>query len=313
MAADTRPKIACFGAAHVDRIARGLGPITWRSSNPVSITAAHGGVARNIACNLAMLGCDVALASAFGDDAEGRAVLAALEAAGVDISATLRCDNAPTATYTAVLGPDGDLEIGLADMAIYEALTPDHCLRVGERMASRPVWLIDANLHSASIAALAEAAPGTVYGAAVSPAKAPRLEAAFGQLSGVFANRAESAALTGRAIETPADALAAAEALRGLGAGVAFITLGERGAAVAGDGIVEAIANPPTHLRDANGAGDAFAAGALDAIVRGRSLRDVLVHGLALASLTAEEDGPVVTPFDPGRLAGRVAQIGEAA
>ena len=224
----------------------------------------------------------------------------------------MRCDDTSTATYTAVLGPDGDLEIGLADMAIYEVLTPDRCLGIGGHMAGRPLWLADANLPAASLAALGEAAPGAVYGATVSPAKAPRLEAAFGQLAGMFANRAEATALTGRQIKSPADALAAGEALHGLGAGDVLITLGEHGAAVVGNGARQAISNPPTALRDANGAGDAFAAGALDAIARGGSLHDAVVQGLALASLTAEEDGPVAATLDPARLAERGRQVGAA-
>ena len=313
MAAASKPQIACIGAAHVDRIARCAGPIAWRSSNPVSVGAAHGGVARNIAANLALLGCGVVLASAVGDDAEGRAVLASLKAAGVDTLPILTCPGLTTATYTAVLGENGDLKIGLADMAIYEALTPDHCSRLGESLAAIPVWLADANLPATSLAALVAAAPGAIYGAAVSPAKAPRLEAAFGRLAGVFANRAEASVLSGRKIATPADALAAGDALRGLGTGDVFITLGEQGAAVVGDGVREVMANPPTILRDANGAGDAFVAGALDAISRGADLRDAAVRGLALASLTAEQDGPVAASLDTGRIAARAAQVGEAA
>ena len=313
MAAGAKPQIACIGAAHVDRIARCAGAVVWHSSNPVSVAAAHGGVARNIAANLALLECDVTLASAVGDDADGRAVVATLRALGVETSHMLTCPGTPTASYTAVLGNEGELEIGLADMAIYDSLTPDHCARLGQDLASHALWLADANLAGASLAALAGAGPHAIYGAAVSPAKAPRLEAAYGRLAGVFANRAEAAVLSGQTIDSAADALAAGAALRDRGAGTVFITLGEHGAVVVGNGVAEAIDNPPTVLRDANGAGDAFAAGALDAIARGGGLRHAAIQGLALASLSAEEDGPVARFLDAGRLAERAAQIGQAA
>src|SRR4051794_28562466 len=120
----TPSSIACIGAAHVDRRAHALGPVVPGSSNPVRIGTASGGVARNVAENLARLGCAVSLVSRVGSDPEGAALRAGLADLGIDIAGLARSDTASTASYTALLDPSGELVVGLADMAIYDELTP---------------------------------------------------------------------------------------------------------------------------------------------------------------------------------------------
>jgi sugar/nucleoside kinase (ribokinase family) len=69
------PTIACIGGAHLDR--RGLlhAPVVLGTSNPGSVRTDLGGVARNVAQNLAHLGSQVLLCSRVGDDKAGRQVL----------------------------------------------------------------------------------------------------------------------------------------------------------------------------------------------------------------------------------------------
>ena len=51
-------RIACIGGANIDRTARCTGDVIWGSSNPVRVEAAPGGVALNVAANLAALECE---------------------------------------------------------------------------------------------------------------------------------------------------------------------------------------------------------------------------------------------------------------
>jgi len=111
----TKLRIACIGGANIDRTARCVGEVVWGSSNPVRVEAAPGGVALNVAANLAALECDVTFAGAIGKDAEGERLVASLTRAGVGTSHTARPD-AGTASYTALLDGSGELQVGLADM-----------------------------------------------------------------------------------------------------------------------------------------------------------------------------------------------------
>ena len=90
--------VVCVGAAHVDRIARCKGEFVPGASNPVTTSESAGGVARNVAANLARLGREVALVSAIGADAEGEKLMVALGHEGIDVSAVLRGAGHPTAS-----------------------------------------------------------------------------------------------------------------------------------------------------------------------------------------------------------------------
>src|SRR2546430_17635085 len=66
-----------------------------------------GGAESNVACNLAGLGVPAAWVSAVGDDALGRAVVAAVASAGVDVSGVLVDPVRPTGLYFKETGPGG--------------------------------------------------------------------------------------------------------------------------------------------------------------------------------------------------------------
>lgn len=299
--------IVCFGAAHVDRTARCHAAFSWGSSNPVSVAAGYGGVALNVARNLARLGRHVILISAIGRDADGEQLMAALSAEGIDTSSVLRPDAHNTANYTAVLDRDGELLFGIADMDIYDAMTPEHLTEAMAGVDEPAAWFVDANLPQASLAWLADAVPRStpLFAAAVSPAKAPRLRPLLGRVRALFANRREAAALLARDVETTEQACQAARALHAQGVETAFVTLGADGVAVHGadgDGV---FTPPPTRIHDVNGAGDAFAAVIIEALLAEKALRAAVGHGLAAASLTAETDGAVDGTLSRKRIAAR--------
>ncbi len=281
---NTAAGIACIGAAHIDRIARCRGEFVMGASNPVTVGASSGGVARNVALNLARLGRHAKLVSVVGGDEAGRGLVAELQTGGVDCGDIAELNGRATASYTAVLDKAGELICGLADADIYDALTPDRLRAVMPGLAAWPLWAIDANLPQETIGALAEAKPEGVRlaGLAVSPAKAVRLAPHLGLFDMLFANRAEASALTGEA-----DALAAAAALQARGPELVCVTLGAEGVAVAAEAGGETYPAPETTPTNVNGAGDAFAAAMLDGLMAGAPLGRAVARGLSAAGLTA--------------------------
>lgn len=94
------------------------------TSNPAVITQSLGGVGGNVARAAHLMGADVQLCSAVGDDLSGSAVLAALRTAGMSTTGvqTLSSDSGSrTAQYVAVNDSNKDLVMGMADMAILES------------------------------------------------------------------------------------------------------------------------------------------------------------------------------------------------
>ncbi|MEE8271431.1 MAG: PfkB family carbohydrate kinase, partial [Alphaproteobacteria bacterium] len=237
------PPVVCFGAAHVDRRARAIGAVALATSNPVTVTRGAGGVARNVAETLARLGRSVALVSRVGDDPDGAQVTADLARLGVDVAAVGRSPRRPTASYTALIDPAGELVVALADMAIYDELTADALRPALDRLAGHTVWFLDANLPAGAIAFLLRARPAgaTVAVDAVSVAKAARLAGLLDGIDLLFCNRDEAAALSGMAVATPADAAAAADALRRRGARAVVVGCGDAEPDAVGDRPVQAV------------------------------------------------------------------------
>ncbi len=265
----------------MDRRALLRAPSVPGTSNPGTIYSDFGGVARNVAQNLAHLGCRVMLCSRVGNDEAGRQVLGQpLDTSLISVSETW-----PTASYTAILEPSGELVIGLADMDVYEELTPQVLAPAMASLRAAGLWFLDANLPAETMEWLTEAAMAPVAVDAVSVAKSQRLARMLGRVSYLFCNVAQAGALAGRSFDDSAEA---AGAMVKLGAQSGIVSAGARGIAVFERSevcLMPALAAVP---RDVTGAGDALVAGTLFGLAQGRTLRDSAKWGLAAAAIAVE-------------------------
>ena len=259
------------------------------TSNPCYIATSFGGVARNVAENLARLGREAALVSRVGADEAGRAVVAHLAALGVDTSGVTVAPR-PTASYTAVLDPEGELVMGLADMDLYD--------EVAVEAAPDGVRFLDTNLPRGTIERLLPAAVD-----AISVVKARKLRGLLPRVSILFANTAQAASIAG--VDGFADATAAAGALYRLGARAGVITAGAVGIAVWSGDCVEAMAALPATPRNVTGAGDALIAGTLFGVTEGLPLKEAARLGLAAAAITVESGATVAEGLTAERMRAR--------
>lgn len=307
-----RAPIVCIGGSNLDRKLRTLAPLQLGTSNPVTQRETAGGVARNVAENLARLGLPVHLLTAVGEDAAGRELLAQAERLGLDTSGSLRAADAPTGSYTAVLDAAGDMVLALSQMAISERMTPEFlCLNAPQRAAAS-LTVADLNLPAESLAQLAQEAreaPGGVRPLLLVAVSVPKMTRLPRDLSGVqclLLNREELAAAVGES-RPPKSATALARAyqqLRARGLRQLVVTDGA-------DGVHYADAEaPPQHLGaptvevlDVTGAGDAFAAGVAAALYQDpRDLGRACRRGLALSALTLQTEATVHPDLSPALL-----------
>ena len=84
--------VLVIGASSLDVVARLHDGLQMETSNPARIRTSFGGVARNVAENLARLGQPVSLLSVIGKDRIGEDLLAYTRQAGVDVSAVYSTD-----------------------------------------------------------------------------------------------------------------------------------------------------------------------------------------------------------------------------
>jgi pseudouridine kinase len=261
------------------------------ASNPGSVRVLPGGVGFNVASLLVRLGLDVALVARVGDDADGRLLLAAADAAGIEPTAIVTSPGARTACYHATLDHQGGLIIGIADMSICEELTPAS-IDAATRTTHDEIWLVDANLPQPTLAFIAEsamAAERPLVALSVSPAKAQRLAAIVERLSLVICNRREAAVVLGRVwtgVGPAAGELAAALVAAGSEAAIVTDSANPLAAAVRDE--VRSFTPFPSAVASVNGAGDAFAGATVRALASGASLFEAILPGLAAAALTVE-------------------------
>jgi pseudouridine kinase len=296
-------KIAVVGACHLDRKARAAAPFVTGASNPVALRGCSGGVARNAAENLVRLGAKVALVSRLGADAEGEAMLEALRALPLDLRGLTRSQAAPTAFHLIALQPDGEMLVAVADMRIYDEITPALLQGLPADLWEADAIFADCNLPAETLGFLAELRRESrrlaVNG--VSPAKVERLRPLLGACDLLFVNRQEAAAL----LETAAQGLdpaAAAAALLAAGAGEVVMTLGDAGLCVAGAEETVMLENFDNRVVDITGAGDALAAAFLEARLRGCDPATAGRRALAAARLTVETLDSVSPALTPGAL-----------
>ncbi|OKH89799.1 PfkB family carbohydrate kinase [Thalassospira sp. TSL5-1] len=289
--------ILCLGAAHFDRTMQCLNPFVPAASNPVkTLHRKPGGVGRNIAVHLRLLGCHVGMATAVGRDGDGAQIVQALSEIGIDTRLLDRLPGQHTPGYTAILNTDGDLALGLMDAQTYDCLTVDYFEEQLPQLKKWNMWIADANLPTETLRWLSSnkgAIP--LYAATVSPSKAERWKDIIGDIDLLIANRIESEVLTGLQVSSKEDALHAARALHAKGAPSVIITLGAQGIISLHRGEAAFWPPVPTRLVDANGAGDAFFAGfSAAAASQPGDFDAAIAQGLALASLTAETHGTTV-------------------
>lgn len=286
-------KVLCIGAAHIDRKATAQSDVLLGTSIPVSVSASLGGVARNVAENLARLQCPGALLSRIGNDAEGEMVLSGCRSLNIDTRMLSRSTAFPTASYTALIDRKGDMIVGLANMEIYDELTPSLLEPLMPEMQKHSLWFVDTNLPVATLKSILASSRrfATVFVDPVSVAKAKKLQGLLANIDYLFPSRDEAEALSGISIRTGSDAERAGKKLCGLGVKHAVITLGAEGVCVTSAGSswrLPALAAASVH--DVTGAGDALAAGVIFGIVTSLPLGASIRFGIAAATLTIETD-----------------------
>lgn len=288
--------VVCFGGAHIDCSAYSVGPVVAGASNPVRRRTSVGGVARNVAVRLSAAGVRTALVSRVGTDGEARAVLDDLAQRGVDCRGVQHDGERPTAYYTALIDPSGELAVGWADMDVYEALTPATLETDIAEHAEYPQargWFIDSNLPAATLQWIAAHRPPTTWLAAdtISPAKAVRLKDVLPKLDYLFCNRLAAATLLDADVEERTTS-ELASALTARGVGTAIVTDGPRGLALASAGQVRQLPPPVEHVTgDVTGAGDSLVAGTLAGLACGEAIDQAIERGLAAARLTLSKRG----------------------
>jgi pseudouridine kinase len=296
------PRVACVGGALIDRKYTTLAEVLFDSSNPARMTTHFGGVARNVAENLARLDVSASLLARIGDDAGGRALRAHASGLGIDTNGVESMANTTTDEYAAIVHPDGSLVLGVNDARVVESIDIEYLERHSALFNAVDWVFLDANLPAESIAWLRAQRRTRAFKLAadgVSEAKVQRLGRAF-DVDLLFVKRAHAHAYLGADADASPDNLA--RELRKRGAECVVLTLGAQGCIVAsGSGVARVPAVNAAPI-DATGAGDALIAATLYRLLHGDTPETAVALGTLLAALTIESSASVVPQLTPAFL-----------
>lgn len=277
-----------IGGVNIDLLVEPAGPLLMGTSNPGRVSMSPGGVARNIAEVLARLGVSSVLIGAFGDDPLSQWVSAKTEETGVEVH-RIRKDAITMGTYISVQG-DGDMVTAFSDLAATESISPEEVLAALNEVRFPNFIVVDCNITAEtmqSVVTWANDRGVPVIVEPVSVAKASRIRDVVGKIACITPNAAEAHAL---GLEPLGDGWIGSEGRRVDGTTPAAsiehwcVTLGAEGAVyspgvVGATGIADTtgvadtaksvtVPAVPVEVRNTNGAGDAFVAGIVWALLQ---------------------------------------------
>ena len=297
----TAPYVTVVGGVNVDIGGRPEAALVARDSNPGAVHSSLGGVGRNIAHNMALLGLDTRLLTAFGDDLNAQKLAASCGELGIDISQSPVIPGGRTSTYLFINDERGDMALAVSDMEIYRHLTPQVLAQRRKLLDGSQVVVLDTNIPEESIAWLAENCAAPLFADPVSTAKAVKLKPVLGRLHTLKPNRLEAELLSGVPITDGESLNRAADALLETGLRRVFISLGAEGVFAADHSGRVQMPCLPAELVNATGCGDAFMAAITWAYLRGTDLEETARAGLA-ASSVAMESQETINPCLSGEL-----------
>lgn len=268
-------RICVIGGANADITATTFQPFVSGDSNPGTVRLTPGGVARNIAHNLSLLGNEVIFLTLFANDAFGRFTAESCRQAGVDIHL---CDTAPEKAQSCFLSindNDGEMIGGIADMTAADGISKEWLSSKLPQVGDVDAYVADANIPVESLSYLIDNVDAPLYLDAVSGAKASKIKTALEQSEKKSFHTLKCNQLEEKILSQVA------------GIHRRYVTLGAEGIEVIEGNTKTRIPSLPCNVVNTTGAGDALLAGIIHAGTTA-SMEEAARIGLCCAKITVE-------------------------
>jgi len=294
-------KVVVVGSSNVDLLMKMPRlPRVGETVTDCAFAQAFGGKGANQAVGAARARGAVVFVSCVGDDGYGGQVIESLRQDGIDTRFVSRERGVATGTALIMVGGEGHNYLAVAPGANYR-LTPAHVDRAREAIEGAAIVMGQCEIRPEALDHVIALGAGIGKPVMLNLAPArPVTAASLARLAYLSVNETEAEFLTGLTVATERDVEAAAEALLAKGPKTIVLTLGARGAYVAGAGVsgtlvpgfaVEAV--------DTTAAGDVHCGAFAVALVEGRPLLEAARFANAAAALSATKLG--AQPSAPNR------------
>ena len=287
-----KPTILVVGSSNTDLIIKAARiPKPGETILGGEFARAAGGKGANQAVAAARAGGDVTFIARVGRDANGDAARAGFAADGINVKSVIRDPSRPSGVALILVDQHGENSIAVASGA-NDKLSPADVRRAKPAFRRAQIVLLQLETPLPTVVASAELAAAAGVRVVLNPAPAWPLPAQL--LKRIYLltpNESEAELLTGVAVTDEATATRAADNLLARGVENVIITLGARGAFVAGKNLRQFIPGFKVRAVDATGAGDIFNGALVVALAEGRSLLEAASFASAAAAISVTRFG----------------------
>ena len=278
-------RIIVIGGANVDISARSFEPIVDRDSNPGRVSYSYGGVAHNIASNLAGFGIPVEYVTAFSRDNFGGQLVEDCLTRKMSLQHCQYFSDIGTSLYLAIVEPDGDMKVAIADMEILSHLDIDKLDGLFESLKEDDLLVLDTNLTVEQIDKLISRANCRIYVDPISTSKAVKISGYLDKLEMLKPNRLEAEILSGLPLKGPEDYAGILKWFADKGCNSIVISMGADGLIGRKGEEMYHLSNTSVEIVNTTGAGDAFMAGYMYGQYHGQDFLTSLKYALASSAI----------------------------
>lgn len=286
-------KITVIGESNIDIAVVPHSEPNSKGCIPGSITFHHGGVARNIAHNLCLLGHEVQLATVFGGDDFAKRLMEECRQLGIDLSLSSQYENIKSPIFLSFNDEVGNMLSAVSDIKLNSCLDLDWiCDRINAINCSDLV-VADTLLSIEALTFLIDHCLVPLYIDTVSPNRALLLSDALekSRKKSIYAlkcNLAEAQAISGEK-----DVEKTTKHLISKGIKEVYLTMGEEGVCFCSQKGFRHFPAIETDVFNVTGSGDAFFAGVIHAHAMGIQGEKTVGYGLKAACHNIKSEAPV--------------------
>ena len=287
-----QPSIVVVGSSNTDMIIK-LDRIPRPGETILGgefVTAA-GGKGANQAVGAARAGGRVTLVARVGQDMFGDQALAGFQKDGICVDYVARDRKAPSGVALIFVAKDGENSIAVAGGANGQ-LSPADVRKARAVLGEAAVVVLQLEIPLPTVEAAADLASKLGVRVILNPAPAQKLpQSLLRQVSILTPNETEAELLTGVQVTDEASIQRAADALLACDVETVILTLGARGAFVAGRGVREWVKGFKVKPVDTTAAGDIFNGALAVALAEGKPLLDAVRWANAAAAISVTRLG----------------------
>ena len=299
-------RIWVIGGANLDIQATSFKPLIPMDSNPGKVTYSVGGVAHNVASNLARLGCQVNFITALSEDAFSKIVINDCKESEMSLQYCQWFPDYSTSLYLAIAQPEGEMNIAVADMDILSHMDVEKIVPLLNEMDENDLVFLDTNLTVEQIDKIVINCRGRMFCDPISTPKAGKIMPFLSQIEMLKPNLLEARYLLNDKDGGYEELL---DGFRKQGLETIVISMGEDGAIARNDTEAYHLNNIAGKVVNTTGAGDSFMAGYMYGQYHERSFLESLQLAMAASSITVESLKTVSDQMNEKILMERLAAV----